>query len=323
MKQITAVENEQALKKRVERFFSPQECKVSTHSKMHRGEVYDFVDILTKNTDLGVYAFGGLVRDIGLFSIRKFSSDVDLVIDGCKKELVSVLCNLPSDATVIENKFGGFRVKQHQWDFDVWCARDTWAIKNKLVEYENVESLLDTTFLNWDSALFDLRKRKIICHKDYLDNLKTGAIDVVLVESPNELGSVVRLGRAIYSKGASTLRRRAIEALQTSFKKYSIEQIIEYEAKSYIAKYLNINNLTSLRERVLDVGESTGELKINKEKQLSLAKYILEDLDKAHRQSNNLLISESEVEKLRSSVQIPPQTQRNTLANQMSFPFFD
>lgn len=73
----------------------------------------------------------------------------------------------------------------------------------------------------------------------------------------------------------------------------------------------------------LDVGESTGELKINKEKQLSLAKYILEDLDKAHRQSNNLLISESEVEKLRSSVQIPPQTQRNTLVNQMSFPFFD
>ncbi|NOJ23582.1 hypothetical protein [Vibrio coralliilyticus] len=322
MTQITAVENKQALKKRVERFFSPQKSKVSASSKVHRGEVYDFVDILTKNTDLGVYAFGGLVRDIGLFSIRKFSSDVDLVIDGSKRELASILCNLPSNAIVKENKFGGFRVKQNQWDFDVWCARDTWAIKNKLVEYENVESLLDTTFLNWDSALFDLRKRKLICHKDYLDNLKMGAIDVVLVESPNELGSVVRLGRAIYSKGASTLRRRAIETLQTSFKKYSIEQILEYEAGSYSAKFLNKNHLTSLRDRVLDVGENVHELNIHKEKQLSLSKCILEDVEKINRQFNSLLVSESEVEKLRSSVQVP-QTQRNALVNQLSLPFFD
>ncbi|MEZ8058153.1 hypothetical protein [Vibrio splendidus] len=324
MTRITAPDNKQALKKRVERFFSPNESKASKSSKAFRGEVYDFVELLTKNNDLGVYAFGGLVRDIGLFSVRNFSSDVDLVVDGSLKELKSVLSRLPSDAVVIENKFGGFRIKQKQWDFDVWCAKDTWAIKNKFVEYEGVESLLDTTFLNWDSALFDVRNRKLICHHDYLKNLQSGAIDVVLVDSPNELGSLVRLGRAIYGKGARKLKRRAIESLQQSFGTYSIDQIIKYEVQSYSSRFLSETNLGKLKERVVYLDDDVKEVDLFSEEQLSFVRCERENGEQHQIDSNNLLISQSKLIQLKEAVvrtECLNQEQIEWPIKQLSFPF--
>jgi hypothetical protein len=246
--------DKQALRKRVDRFFNS--------STLYRKEVYEFVEQLIQTKDLNVYAFGGLVRDIGLFTVRGFESDVDLVVDTSKDELIKVLDNIPKDS-IIHNKFGGFRIKQGSWSFDIWCAKDTWAIKNKLVTYKNIESLLDTTFLSWDSVLFDVKNKKLICDDNYIENLVNGKIDVVLRHTPNELGSLVRLSRAIFSKGVSVIGRNALSTLKQGFNDYSILDIIEYEKKSFSKKYLNKNNLSDLYAQIIDVSIDLEELCIN------------------------------------------------------------
>ncbi|WP_394239966.1 hypothetical protein [Vibrio astriarenae] len=255
-----AAPHKQALKKRVNRFF-----KSSTQC---RTDVYEFVETITKKNQFDVYAFGGLVRDIGLFGVRDFSSDVDLVVESHRPQLLKALSRLPKES-VTENKFGGFRVRQGAWDIDIWCAEDTWAIKNKLIAYEDVTSLLKTTFLSWDSALFDVRNQHLICSNEYLEDLISGRLDIVLQESPNELGSMVRLARAIYSKGARELKSNALETLRLYFEKYSFSDIVAYEKKSYAKRFLNITDLEKLR---CDVGALPygSLLNIELEKQLSL-----------------------------------------------------
>lgn len=241
MKKNHTAPHKQALKKRVNRFFSS--------STQLRADVYDFVNILTKNNVFDIYVFGGLVRDIGLFGVRDFTSDVDLVVETHRTSLLKALSQLPKH-TITENKFGGFRIKQGSWSFDIWCAQDTWAIKNRLVKYEDVTSLLKTTFLSWDSALFDVRNQNLICSNDYLENLVNGSLDIVLQDSPNELGSMVRLTRAIYGKGAKELKGNALDTLKTYFKKYSFEEIISYECQSYSKLFIDLSKLQSLRNEV-------------------------------------------------------------------------
>ncbi|HIF9334650.1 hypothetical protein [Photobacterium damselae] len=249
-----------ALQKRLNRFFDG--------SISCRKDVTQFVHELTKDTDTGVFAFGGLVRDIGLFGVREFSSDVDLVFDGHKKELERALGSLPH-LQLEENKFGGFRIRLHSWDVDIWCAEDTWAIKRGLVDYKGITSLLDTTLLSWDSALFDVKKHKLICKKAYMDNLSQGKLDVVLKESPNELGSMVRITRAVYSKGAYTLGKNAIELMDAYFSTYSTKEIVQYEKNSYHKNYLSLANLENLKS-LIKQNISSSEVKLSSQEQLTL-----------------------------------------------------
>lgn len=255
-----AAPHKQALRRRVKRFFRS--------STQLRTDVYDFVDVLTKNNHFDVYVFGGLVRDIGLFGVRDFTSDVDLVVETQRASLQKALSQLPKH-TVTANKFGGFRIKQGSWSFDIWCAKDTWAIKNQFVKYEDISSLLKTTFLSWDSALFDVKNQKLICGDDYLENLGNGRLDIVLQHSPNELGSMVRLTRAIYSKGAKELQKNALNTLKTLFAKYSSDEIVTYEDKSYTTKFLSIQILDELKKEV-DALPNGSLLKIEHNKQLIL-----------------------------------------------------
>ena len=208
------------------------------------------------------------MRDIGLFTVRGFESDVDPVVDTSRESLITILDSIPKDS-IDCNKFGGFRIKHGSWDFDIWCAQDTWAIKESLVPYKGIESLLDTTFLSWDSVLFDVKKNKLICDEDYIKNLTNGKIDVVLKETPNQLGSCVRLTRAIFSKGANVLGHNALSTLRQNFARYSFDEIIKYEQNSFSKHYLNIEKLETLKDQVVSLPSNEQELKIKKAEQLS------------------------------------------------------
>lgn len=300
-----AAPHKQALSKRVNRFFnSSTKC---------RSDVYDFVDIITKKNQFDVYAFGGLVRDIGLFGVRDFSSDVDLVIESNRTTLIKALGRLPKE-NVTENKFGGFRIQQGLWDIDIWCAKDTWAIKNKFVEYNDITSLLKTTFLSWDSALFDIRNQNLLCSNQYLTDLSNGSLDIVLKDSPNELGSMVRLTRAIYSKGAKEIRSNALEALKTYFEKYTYSEIVYYEQKSYTKRFLNASKLEKLANEITCLPSNTS-MNIKVEKQLSLPIDLLMQKN-TQQQRKNLQNSEitiaNDINKLNYS---------NVLQQQLNFKF--
>tara|TARA_R110002050_G_scaffold300748_1_gene472205 strand:+ start:3113 stop:3889 length:777 start_codon:yes stop_codon:yes gene_type:complete len=240
---IPAAPNKEALRKRVERFFSSN----STANK----EVNEILTSLTGCAE--IYVFGGMIRDIGLFGLKKFESDIDLVFDGNKEQLLSAF-NKAKITNYSENKFGGFRVKQSKWDIDIWTAHDTWAIKEGHVDFNDVSSLLDTVLMTWDSVLYNLSTKKIIYKDNYLDDLVSGRLEVVLDKNPNQLGSAVRLLRAIYGKHASYLGSNASLLLIDTLFSNDVDDLLSYENASYSKKYLNADKIIKLRNSLAHYG---------------------------------------------------------------------
>src|SRR5690554_4728951 len=94
--------DKRALEKRLDRFFNG--------STTLRNEVYDFLELFLSKNAFDVYVFGGVVRDIGLFSVREFYSDIDLVVDTTASELDAALRFLSPELDMEKNKFGGYRI---------------------------------------------------------------------------------------------------------------------------------------------------------------------------------------------------------------------
>lgn len=190
-----------------------------------------------------------MIRDIGLFPVENFNSDIDLVFSGSKKELhnaLSVFGNMEPQ----ENKFGGLRLKLAEWDIDIWSIEDTWAFDNNYVAYNDVNDLLETTFMSWDSALYNIRTKKIIKRDNYFDNLSKRHLDLVLEKTPNEIGSFVRLASTILNKDVKTVSSKVISLLDLYSSKFSTFEVLEYERESFCKKSLTKSLLLDLYSSV-------------------------------------------------------------------------
>ena len=255
---IPQAPNKHALIKRVTRFFDSNTWDKAPINKL--------INALCKRAD--TYLFGGMIRDIGLFGLKKFKSDIDLVFDGDKRELLKAF-NDAGIVDVVENKFGGFRVKNLKWDIDIWAVHDTWAFKKGLVDFNNVDSLLDTTLMTWDAVLFNLSTRELIAKNGYLEDLISGRLEIVLKENPNQIGTLVRILRAIFGKHAVKLGENLIKLILDLLDEFTPEQIINYEKLSYSQNYISFENLNFL-ERLLSTYPGKGDLILSSNNQLSL-----------------------------------------------------
>ena len=176
-----------------------------------------------------IYLFGGVLRDLALFGRRGFCSDIDLVVEGDWHHCVPYLQSLGAR----RNKFGGYRLEVGGWPVDIWHARDTWAIKNGLVCYRGISSLMQTTILNWDAILMNWRTRAVIAQSDYLPAIKARVLDVVLERNPNPLGMAVRVFRHLSIKDARKISLGAAEYLANCTERYSFAEIHGSEIASY------------------------------------------------------------------------------------------
>jgi hypothetical protein len=179
--------------------------------------------------DGDVYLFGGLLRDLALLGQKGFNSDIDIVVEGNWSSCVAYLESLGAH----KNKFGGYRLEVAGWPIDIWNAKETWAIKQGLVQYKSIASLTETTVLNWDAILMNWRTRTFIYRKNYFDDLKARKLDIVLVKNPDPLGMAVRVFRHLCSKDARKITSLAIEYLVNCTKTYSFDDIKNREIRSY------------------------------------------------------------------------------------------
>lgn len=192
--------------------------------------VSEFLNFITDAVPNGdVYLFGGVIRDVALFGRKGFNSDIDLVVDGCWKQLVPYLDSIDAK----KNKFGGYRLFVAGWPVDIWNAEETWAIKEGLVSYQGVVSLTETTVLNWDAILMNWRTRSFIYRAGYFEDINTRTLDVLLEENPNPLGMAVRVFRHLCMKDAKRLTPKAANYLVRCVRKYSYNEIHDAEIKSY------------------------------------------------------------------------------------------
>lgn len=192
--------------------------------------IAEFLDFITDALPDGdVYLFGGVLRDIALLGRKGFNSDIDVVVEGDWSSCVTYLERLGAR----KNKFGGFRLKISNWPIDIWNARETWAIKQGLVEYKGISSLTETTVMNWDAILMNWRTKAFIFRKNYFEEIKYRLLDIVLEKNPDPLGMAVRVFRHLCSKNAEQLTSSAIEYLVNCTKSYSFDDLKKREIRSY------------------------------------------------------------------------------------------
>jgi hypothetical protein len=189
-----------------------------------------FLDFLSDAVPAGdVFLFGGLLRDLALLGGRGFNSDVDVVIEGDWE----FACAYIESIGASKNKFGGYRLQIADWPIDVWNAEETWAIKNKVVEYKGISSLTKTTVLNWDAILMNWRTKAFVFPKTYFDALHLGVLDIVLEQNPNPIGMATRVFRHLCAKNAAKITVKAAVYLARAAAEYPFEVLRATEIRSY------------------------------------------------------------------------------------------
>lgn len=222
---VTAAKDKWILKKRLKRFFNPE-------SKTRQG-LCDFLDALSDKVD--VYIYGGVIRDIALYGVECFKSDIDIVFIGAESALDAIWANYGAQ----RNNFGGHRLTVGHWQVDIWPAESTWAFREGYQSFESIESMLDTTITNWDAILYQWKVEKIICKEDYFKDLSSYYLDVVLDKNPNMLGMCTRVMRFCGGKAAAReVSPRVALLLKQALDNYSKQTLLEYEEQSFNDRYL-------------------------------------------------------------------------------------
>ena len=192
--------------------------------------ITEFLCLVSQTLPEGdLYLFGGILRDLALFGRKGFSSDIDIVVDGDWSLSLPRMIKLGAE----KNKFGGLRFYHNKIPIDIWPANETWAIKEGHVEYSNVESLLNTTVLNWDAILMNWRTKTFLFVPNYFEDINNRHMDIVLDKNPNPLGMTVRVLRHLLLKDAQKLSESVFNYLKNATENYSFDEIKESEVCSY------------------------------------------------------------------------------------------
>lgn len=240
------VPNFDALKQRVNRFVSSPEKYKEYSAKGF------FKDV----EELGETAiFGGMLRDLSLGSIRAFSSDIDLVIE---TDDDSGLASKMEKYGAIKNSFGGYRLQFHKWKIDIWSLRKTWAFKEGLVKEESFESLLKTTFFDWDAIVLNLTKSKVLSIDNYLEKLADRVVDINLKENPNNIGIIVRALRLLEKRNAKFTWDLSVHVFN-GIESYGLFKILEDEQDSYNYNLLSESFISSVHMELRNYLESSGD----------------------------------------------------------------
>lgn len=229
----TATSHE-SLIRRLRRFFedAPEERRPLT----------SFIEELNEVSSAVI--FGGLIRDVCLHGVKKFKSDVDIVVR-CQDS--QAFERFIQSRNVQKNKFGGYRLQVSRWLVDIWEFENTWAFSNGFIDPVDEKSLLETTFFNWDAIFYDVLERQLEFRDGYFDDLSNKVLDMNLEDNPNELGAFIRTLRLV-SKNSAKTSRGLTEFMLSSFDKTLDCQILNYEKNHFQSSLLTEPLLSSFRE---------------------------------------------------------------------------
>ena len=144
----------------------------------------------------GAVIFGGMVRDLALGLSHSPKSDIDIVALASATELAHLIRKYDPS----RNKFGGFRFAVGGQLFDLWSFDDTWAFRQGLVKAEGLDSLLETTFFNLDSAMFVMSRKTVSTRPSFMKDLTGRLLDINLEANPNPKNASIRAIRMAIEK---------------------------------------------------------------------------------------------------------------------------
>lgn len=182
----------------------------------------------------GVGVVGGLVRDFARGGRSAFKSDIDLVVEGSADDVTRLAEFVGARA----NRFGGYGFTAGPWKIDFWALEKTWAVTEGHVSVEKLADVVRCTFFDWDAVVYDLRQKRVVCAKGYLDRIRDRQLEIALRSNPGELGNLLRAARRIVRWGlwpGPELRRfileclddDAFEAMRTSERRKHADRVLD------------------------------------------------------------------------------------------------
>nr|WP_315384807.1 hypothetical protein [uncultured Sphingomonas sp.] len=132
--------------------------------------------------------FGGMPRDFARGGRSSFNSDVDIVVDADPMSLEEALGGMLTR----KNRFGGYRFRYGRFDFDVWALQNTWAIETGLVAGDTVLDLINTTFFDCDSVIFNCVTGQIEASERFWYSIKNNIVGINLEANPHYIGTLAR-----------------------------------------------------------------------------------------------------------------------------------
>ena len=128
-----------------------------------------------------VYIFSGIIRDF-LTGVIDGVRDCDIVIH--RGNDYKIPLSFLKGKKYKRNQFGGLKIFDDNLSLDVWYLENTWGIV-KEGDIPNVHSLLNRTFFNFSSIVFDYSDAQFLYNEQFIEFLETKRIEVVYPCNPN------------------------------------------------------------------------------------------------------------------------------------------
>ncbi|XYG87617.1 hypothetical protein QH637_02840 [Heyndrickxia coagulans] len=128
--------------------------------------------------------FGGSIRDYYLYNgFKSMPRDFDIVVKvNAKNEIL--LRNLLGKHSYRKNRFGGYKVKIENIEFDLWSLKNTWAFREKKLLAEE-RNLTKSVFLSIDGIAYNFNK-DILYAEELRWSIENKKINIVLKDNPQK-----------------------------------------------------------------------------------------------------------------------------------------
>jgi hypothetical protein len=138
----------------------------------------NFIEELSNVGDL--LFFGGSIRDICFFPEKPpMPRDFDIAIKFKNKTIFDLILK---KYNYKKNRFGGYKIKISNMEFDIWDLENTWAYK-----YTNLspseENLAKSVYLNIDGIVYNFNKARLY-DEVFRTSIRECKLDITLEENP-------------------------------------------------------------------------------------------------------------------------------------------
>jgi hypothetical protein len=180
--------------------------------------------------------FGGVLRDLALYGPSERPRDVDIVANCSSSELSTWLSSFPVERT----RFGGFRVRIHKWNFDIWTLHETWAFTTGSMK-PTFENLPRTTFFNIEGIAAQLNAapghKRALYSSGFAEAISSKILDINFEPNPfpqlciiRGLLTATRHGLLLSSRLAHYIavranRREIAEIMNVQFRHYGVVRL--------------------------------------------------------------------------------------------------
>ncbi|GMV21186.1 MAG: hypothetical protein AMXMBFR57_11350 [Acidimicrobiia bacterium] len=192
-----------------------------------------------RRSNIEAVLFGGTLRS--LLAARLFEGrrgrprDIDLVVSGAAVDDLEERFRKSLDR---RTRFGGVRLREGQWQFDVWPVGDTWAFRHDLGGHASFAGLPGTTSFNLEAVAVEVwptdhRSRALFSGDDqFFDGILSRTLELNRTTSPFPELTVVR-GLVMASELRFRIGPRFADHVRAFGSALGEEQLVTIQASHY------------------------------------------------------------------------------------------